>query len=262
MKHLQLPAALKEMLHGFNHETVNMGDTEDIVTRFFAANGKQNEKTLFLKTGKLTPEAYRERDMLLWLKGKLPVPDMLHWHETDNTYYMLTTAAQGIMACSERGLSAPEKDVLPALADGLLQFQNIDISDCPLESRLHQKLKTARYNAEHGLTDMYFFENNERFPTPITLYEYLVANKPPEDLTLTHGDYCLPNIFIANQKAVGFIDMGRGGIADKYQDIALCYRSLKYNTFDNVNENLFFECLGIKPDWNKIDYYILLDELF
>ncbi|HGM9075954.1 TPA: aminoglycoside O-phosphotransferase APH(3')-IIIa, partial [Streptococcus pyogenes] len=25
---------------------------------------------------------------------------------------------------------------------------------------------------------------------------------------------------------------------------------------------LFFDLLGIKPDWEKIKYYILLDELF
>ena len=49
-----------------------------------------------------------------------------------------------------------------------------------------------------------------------------------------------------------------------------CLRSLKSN-FGGVyngrrrgdfNENMLFEALGIIPDWDKIRYYILLDELF
>ncbi len=43
------------------------------------------------------------------------------------------------------------------------------------------------------------------------------------------GAYCLPNIFMKDNKVSGYIDLGRGGLADKYQDIALCYRSLLHN---------------------------------
>lgn len=31
---------------------------------------------------------------------------------------------------------------------------------------------------------------------------------------------------------------------------------------EGFNPELFFEALGIEPDWKKIRYYILLDELF
>lgn len=86
---------------------------------------------------------------------------------------------------------------------------------------------------------------------------------------LSHGDYCLPNIFVKNHRVSGFIDLGRCGKADKYQDIALCYRSLKHNfggKFGTVPIKYdckeFFEILDIRPDWDKIRYYILLDELF
>ncbi|MBQ5323467.1 MAG: hypothetical protein J6J07_08525, partial [Oscillospiraceae bacterium] len=63
---------------------------------------------------------------------------------------------------------------------------------------------------------------------------------------------------------------GRMGIADRYQDIALCYRSLHHNfsgiyggkPYSGYDESMLFEALGIKPDFEKIRYYILLDELF
>ncbi|MCL1878008.1 MAG: aminoglycoside 3'-phosphotransferase [Defluviitaleaceae bacterium] len=170
------------------------------------------------------------------------------------------------MACTERGLSSSEEEIIYALADGLLQFQSIDVSSCPLENKLGQRLDAALFNIENNLVDFddftYTFSENKRFQTPIQLYEYLLINKPDEELHLTHGDFCLPNIFVTENKATGFIDMGRGGIGDKYQDIALCLRSLRYNTFKNDDKNLLFDVLGIIPDWEKIDYYILLDELF
>jgi len=66
----------------------------------------------------------------------------------------------------------------------------------------------------------------------------------------------------------GFIDVDRGGVADKWQDIALCVRSLGYNLGEIAQAEkdkcicLLFSCLGLEPNWDKIKYYILLDELF
>ena len=110
----------------------------------------------------------------------------------------------------------------------------------------------------------------ERFSCPEELLQWLKDNKPNEELVLSHGDYCLPNIFIDNDKISGFIDLGRCGFGDKYQDIALCYRSLKSNfsgryggeIIKGVAPEIIFEKLGIEPEWEKIRYYILLDELF
>ena len=69
----------------------------------------------------------------------------------------------------------------------------------------------------------------------------------------------------------GYIDLGRTGIADKWCDIALCYRDLS-NDFgglyyggrahEGYDDMLLFRELCLEPDWEKIRYYILLDELF
>ena len=75
---------------------------------------------------------------------------------------------------------------------------------------------------------------------------------------------------IPAQRTVGFIDLGRGGIGDKWNDIALCYRSLKHNfdgtyggkVYEDFHPDMLFEKLGLEPDWDKIKYYLLLDELF
>ncbi len=80
-------------------------------------------------------------------------------------------------------------------------------------------------------------------------------------------------IFGRNDKVTGYIDLGKMGIADRWCDIAICYRSLSHNfsgkygeyvdvTCSEYDEMQFFRELGIEPDWEKIRYYILLDELF
>ncbi len=100
----------------------------------------------------------------------------------------------------------------------------------------------------------------EGFNTEKDVYEYLVSNIPKEDKVLTHGDYCFNNYFAENNHISGFIDMGRGGVGDRYQDIALCVRELM--DYDKTYTELFFSHLNMKPDYEKIRYYILLDELF
>lgn len=102
------------------------------------------------------------------------------------------------------------------------------------------------------------------------MLEWLDQNKPDEEPVLSHGDYCLPNLFGVGEQVCGYIDLGRAGIGDKWCDIALCYRSLRDNlagkyggqVYDNFDPALLFAYLELEPDWEKIQYYILLDELF
>lgn len=126
------------------------------------------------------------------------------------------------------------------------------------------KMEADRYESENEFRVMRCFENAQ------ALLDWLIQNKPEEELVFTHGDFCLPNIFAKGDEISSFFDLGRAGVADKYQDIAICYRSLKHNfegkyggqKYENFNPDILFEKLGMEPDWEKIRYYILLDELF
>ncbi len=150
----------------------------------------------------------------------------------------------------------------------------IDISTCPYCNSIDNKLKLAEmrlkqnlFNVEDSETETF---GDTGFKSPAELLQWLKDNKPVEELVFSHGDYCMPNVIIKDNKINGFIDLGSSGVADKYQDIALCYRSLKHNfdgshggkVYDDFNATSLFDELGIVPDWEKIKYYILLDELF
>ena len=177
------------------------------------------------------------------------------------------------MACDSKCLEKP-RELIVCLAEGLKMFWEIKDTDCQYRCDLDKKLEMARYNIKNGLVDIENMEpetfGEKGFQSPEELLNWLILNRPEEELVLSHGDYCLPNIFIENGKISGFIDLGKTGWADKYQDIALCYRSLKHNfngdyggkKYEGYDPNLLFKELGIDPNWDKIHYYILLDELF
>lgn len=59
-----------------------------------------------------------------------------------------------------------------------------------------------------------------------------------------------------------FYDLARCGIADKWLDIAFCVRDIREYYPNSEYERMFFEMLGVEPDYEKIEYYILLDEMF
>ena len=108
------------------------------------------------------------------------------------------------------------------------------------------------------------------FKDPSDLLKWLEKNKPDYEPVLSHGDFCLPNLFLDNGKISGFIDLEDTGIGDKWSDIADCYRSLKGNSegifggknYPDVKPDLIFQALGIKPDAEKLRFFNLLDELY
>ena len=228
---------------------------------------------MVLKIQPASGETANESAMLTWLDGKLPAPKVI-CHEVENDVsYLLMTRVKGKMTCDAEYINDPDL-LVDILADGLKQLWSIDINDCPCDNRLDERLKTAKYIVQNNQVDLdnlepeTFGENG--FKDPAELLVWLKENRPAEDVVLSHGDYCLPNIFAKGNTVCGFIDLGKAGLADRYQDIAIGYRSLKHNLGGlygghepiDYDANIFFERLGIEPDWEKIRYFTLLDELY
>ncbi|HVZ16245.1 MAG TPA: phosphotransferase, partial [Terriglobales bacterium] len=109
------------------------------------------------------------------------------------------------------------------------------------------------------------FDEERQGRTPRSAFGDLLATRPAdEDLVFTHGDYCTPNVLIDPERMTlnGFIDWGRAGVADRYQDLALAARSTAYN-FGSEWIPLFFEAYGLREvDTAKVEFYKLLDEFF
>ena len=226
-----------------------------------------------LKIQPFSAETDNEYKLLQFFSQRDLSPRVIAREVVDGVDFLLMEKCRGAMLCDAKFLREPRK--LIEIATSVLHtLWKIDISTCPVDMTLATKLRQAEYNVTHGLVDLdnvnpSTFGVNGRFANPDKLLLWLIDNQPREDLAVTHGDFCLPNVFFDGKRAK-IIDVGRGGVADKYQDISLLYRSLKDNLaggyggayFGELDEKTFFSVLGITPNWDKIDYYILLDELF
>lgn len=226
-----------------------------------------------LKIGDNPASMTEQVQMMQWLEGKISVPQVLHYEEENGKYYLLMSRIGGKMSCDTYYLEHPNI-LLKALACGLKMLWEVDILECPRVRDLDTVLKEARIQVENNLVDLDNVEpttfGEGGFESPKHLLEWLENNRPSFEPVFSHGDYCLPNVFLENDRIKGFIDLDRAGIGDKWNDIALCYRSLKHNfdgtyggkVYEDFNPDMLFEALGIEPDWEKIKYYLLLDELF
>ncbi len=265
MEAIWLPDEIKCIVRGKPYEENNIGMSDSQVFMF---------EDMVLKIQAASEEADNEARVSRWLKDRIPVPRIAAYCTAGKRAYCLMSRIYGKMLCDEVYMTNPQK-LLDIVTQALQMLWSVDISDCPCDNSLSVKLAMAGHNVENGKVDLdnvepeTFGENG--FSSPAELLRWLENNRPEEDSAFSHGDFCLPNLFADKDKVTGFIDLGKMGIADRWQDIALCYRSLKHNfegkynggkLYEGYYPEMLFEKLGVKPDWEKLKYYILLDELF
>lgn len=262
-KDFNLPNSIKRLILGKEYKVDEVGKSQAKILIF------DNSVLKIVKYDRKNDETIK---VINWLQGKLPVPKILSYEQDYEYQYLLMSKIPGLMSAKKIFFEAPQ-ELIERLAQALKMFWNVNISDCPRSRILDIELEEARYRVENNLVDFNSVVQStfgeERFENPKDLLYWLESNKPDCEPVLSHGDFCLPNIFIDNNKISGFIDLGKTGVADKWKDIAICYRSLKWNAqgmyggkvYPNVNPDYLFEALGIKPNFDKLRYYILLDEL-
>lgn len=264
---LVLPSNIRHFLRDQHFEINEIGqsDATVLITEKFV-----------LKVSEISTESENEVSLMQgWLVNRLPIPEIIAVERKTQRLFVLMERLKSHTAASIELRKQPQQ-LMHALAQGLQQLWTLDIRSCPSDQSLSQKLQIARQNVEFNRIDSLEAEiasfGPNGFEDPMALLTWLEANQPIEDLVFSHGDFCLPNLFLSQdiERVTGYIDLGRAGVADKYQDIALAYRSLKHNfagvyddyRIENAVATDLFNYLEMTPDWDKLNYYILLDELF
>ena len=225
-----------------------------------------------LKSEQVCEESENHLAMLRWLDGKIPAPRILESLVREGFRWTLMTRISGEMSCADAYRTDPHR-LVRVLASALKSLWDIDSSDCPVDQSPAAKLARARKIVEAGAVDMdlvdpeTFGENG--FSSPTALLQWLQENAPDCEPVLTHGDFCLPNVFLENWEFSGFLDLGRSGAGDKWTDIAILWRSLRDNFGGHYGEAVagfhpdeLFDALGMEKDEEKLRYYLLMDELF
>jgi len=242
-----LPPALAQALTDYTGQQISHGCSGAAVHRLT----HPTQAPLYLKIGPPDPNhsLAAEQARLVWLQDKLPVPRVLLFVQDEQLDYLLMSAIPGIDT-SDQVYRNDLPSMVRLLGEGMRRFHSVPIADCPFDETLPVTLARARARTAAGLI-------------PAGLLAELAAKRPrQEDLVLTHGDYCLPNILLHAGAVSGFIDLGRAGVADRYQDLALAVRSLARN-FGEGWAPLLFAGYGLStPDPTKLEFYRLLDECF
>ena len=254
----ELPLALRQLLQPVTWQRDELGQSS---ARTYRLDGPDD---FYLKINAVEPDGglQTEADSLLWLGRYLPAPDVIFYERIANTDYLLMRALPGLPASDAHWRTDPTR-LTQLLANTMRALHNLDWRRCPFDQRTETKLRDVGGRVRQGRVDETDFDQENRGQTPQQLLDWLYTNQPDtDDLVVTHGDFCLPNVLFNDWTLSGLIDVGKLGFGDRYQDLALCVRSLQHNLNTTRYNPLFFQAYGLKAvEEHKLRYFRLLDEL-
>ena len=209
--------------------------------------------------------------LIRWIAGRLPVPEIAAHEITDGKDWLLMTRIRGRMLCDSSVMDHPVL-LLDCMAEALHRLWSFPVENCPSGSVVQTTLKRAEQAICSGSFDPARSEPGTfgpgGFESPEALLNWLMHNQPLEDPVLVHGDFCLPNLFTDGKRLSGFVDVGNMGIGDHWMDLALGWRSLKYNSdghygriYPAIDPDDLFRAAGVDRDEERLRYYLFLDEL-
>lgn len=257
---MPLPQAWQQDLAGARFERQSIGVSRADVARVH----RPGQADAFLKSEVIDAfsELGDEIARLRWLQAQgQPAPTVMATAEEAGRRWLLMSALPGRDLATSVDL--PPRQVVVVLADALRDLHALPVSACPFDQRLASRLHAAQARVEAGVVDADDFDDERLGQSAQQVFVELCASRPAhEDRVVCHGDACLPNLMVADGRFSGFIDCGRLGVADRYQDLALAARSLVHNFGDTRWVAPLFQRYGVIADERRLAFYRLLDEFF
>jgi aminoglycoside phosphotransferase len=207
-------------------------------------------------------EIARETVALDWLAGRAGAARLV-WSGLVGVWPVLVTEALPGVALH---VLPPDKAKGAAIAalTALSELHRLSVTDCRFDERLAVKTGEAARRVAAGEVDSSNFDDRNADRSAADVWRRLTSRPPPEeDLVVTHGDACWPNLILRSDGKVGLVDLGRAGVADRHQDLALFIRSAERNLPKMVVRDLVSEHYRLAPlDEAKVEFYQELDEFF
>ena len=157
--------------------------------------------------------------------------------------WLLTRAVPGEDCTFPAYLEDPKR-LSEQLGILLRPLHSVDISDCPAD-RTSSYIADARRMYESGHYDTSLYPDNWGYRCAEDAWKIIEENAQllKRDVLL-HGDYCLPNVMLDNWKFSGFIDLGRGGAADRHIDLFWGVWTLGFNLKTDAYGDRFLDAYG------------------
>ncbi|KAB7645481.1 APH(3')-I family aminoglycoside O-phosphotransferase [Polymorphobacter fuscus] len=258
-KPVPTPASITTAVDGYRWARDTVGAAGAAVYRL---HGKAGAPDLYLKHGHgtLAGDVTDEMVRLRWLADHLPVPRLVQFVGTPDDAWLLMTAVAGETAYQQL-CAGGGGEIVDALARFLRRLHAIPPVDCPFNADHRLRMAQARVRIDAGSVDLDDFDDARQGWSAERVWDAMQALLPlHSDLVVTHGDFSLDNLVMAGGEVVGMIDVGRAGLADRWQDLAILWNCL--DDFDASLQARLLTAYGIAPDADKLTFHLLLDELF
>lgn len=257
-----VPAGLAEQVAGYRWSRDQIGESGSAVYRL---SGQAGAPDLFLKHGQgdAAGDVVDEMVRLRWLTGRLAVPHLVGFVAAADDAWLLTAALAGETAWQVLDRAPGQREqVVDVLAAFLRTLHALPVAACPFDSGIERRLWLARQRIDAGLVDEDDFDDVRARWSAQQVWDALQNHMPmTPDPVVTHGDFSLDNILLHEGRVTGCIDLGRVGVADRYQDLAILSSNL--TEFGGTLPERFFTHYGIDAvDRAKVEVHLLLDELF
>ena len=142
--------------------------------------------------------------------------------QEDGRDYLLMDTVAGVPAY-DRSLRGDMPRLARRLGEIIRALHETDLSGCPYADG--NELQIGAYEKECG----------HAFERDISILRKDV---------LLHGDACLPNIFMDNERFYGFVDLGDAGLGDRHFDLYWTLWSMNYNFKTNEYRETFLDAYG------------------
>lgn len=199
--------------------------------------------------------------------GLLRAPEVVAYAATDARCFLLTTACAGRNA-SEVTSHSEALEVARRLGAAIRALHSLPVTLCPFDQRLEVKFAQAKTRVLNNPVQGSLHGGGQPGLSAQTAIDGIAQriSHQPEDFVICHGDCCLPNFILGEDRSVALIDVGRLGVADRYQDLALMFRSIlaPYNPLfgqDALSE--FKQAYGLtQADAQRVTLYQDLEGFF
>jgi aminoglycoside 3'-phosphotransferase I len=257
-----VPAGMAGDVAGYRWTKSDVGEAGCAVHRL---HGRVDALDLYLKHGRgaLAGDLADEHVRLRWLAQHIPVPAVRHFVSTTDEAWLLTVAVPGQTA---RQLLRDDPATGPAIVDELAGFLRrlhaIAPAECPFMGDHVHRLALGRARIDAGLVDEDDFDDERLGWSAEEVWIALQRSLPlATDRVVTHGDCTLDNILLLDGVIAGCIDVGRAGLADRHQDVAILWNDLG-EFGPALQDRLLAQYGQAEIDRDRLRFHLLLDELF
>ncbi|WP_426578267.1 APH(3') family aminoglycoside O-phosphotransferase [Xenorhabdus stockiae] len=255
----KLPPSIDDFIGNLALIPDEIGESPCCVYSFIRGNDRFFLKYSPSVYASTTYSVMREASVLDWLADRLNVAEVVCVAENSGGEFMISRAVPGKPLYERLKARQP---VLELFHEAVRQMQSVPIVDCPFDSGAGFRLNELEYFLNHGLcAEQYDLKQWQGITTPQSLLKHLHATLPSEERVFSHGDLCDSNIFVDEHDDLYFIDLGRGGVADRWLDIAFVHRNLREEISVDIAAE-FLNTLGDVDNAAKREFFEQLDELF